>query len=202
MGVPMEPRELRGDLVILEPLKPSHRDELIDAVRDGDLHELWYTNVPSPDGMEAEIQRRLALQESGGMLPFTIRRCSDGVAMGMTTFTNIDRNLPRVEIGSTWLRSSASGTGINADAKLLMLTQAFDEWDCPAVEFRTHALNHQSRAAIERLGASLDGILRSHTRTRNGALRNSCVYSVTAPEWAAVRAGLEARINRRLATGK
>lgn len=126
-------------------------------------------------------------------------RLLDGVVLGMTTYMNIDPILPRMEIGSTWVRSSARGTGTNVDAKLLMLRQAFfDDWECPAIEFRTHWMNAQSRAAIERLGAKLDGILRSHTRTRNGALRDTCVYSITASEWPAVRAGLESRLARHL----
>ena len=112
------------------------------------------------------------------MLPFTIRRLVDGAVMGMTTYLNIDRALPRAEIGATWLRASASGTGVNVDAKLVMLRHAFESWECPAVEFRTHSMNLQSRTAIERLGARLDGILRSHARTRNSALRDTCVYSV------------------------
>ncbi len=192
----IEATELQGLLVRLEPLSPQHGEELSEAVMDGHLHTLWYANVASPDQMRAEIDRRLALQHDGSMLPFIIRRRSDHSVLGMTTFMHIDRSVPRMEIGSTWIRASASGTGANVDAKLLMLRQAFNEWGCPAVEFRTHWMNLQSRAAIERLGAKLDGVLRSHSRTRNGALRDTCVYSITTAEWPAVETGLMARLDR------
>lgn len=186
--------ELRGQLVVLEPLGKHHRPELSAAVQDGDLHLLWYANVPSPEDMASDIERRLALQQSGTMMPFAIRRQEDGLALGMTTYLNVDRVLPRVEIGATWLRASASGSGANVDAKLLMLRQAFEGWGCPAVELRTHSMNHQSRSAIERLGANLDGVLRSHSRTRDGSLRDTAVYSITADEWPGVQARLEARL--------
>ncbi|MGV8847767.1 GNAT family N-acetyltransferase [Tessaracoccus sp.] len=192
----IKPTQLIGELVTLEPLGPQHDNELSKAVVDGHLSTLWYANVPSPEGMGAEIERRLALQDEGSMLPFTIRRRSDESVLGMTTFMHIDRSTPRVEIGSTWIRASASGTGANVDAKLLMLRQAFNVWGCPAVEFRTHWMNLQSKAAIERLGAKLDGVLRSHSRTRDGALRDTCVYSIIDSEWPAVEAGLVARLDR------
>ncbi|MEE1621297.1 GNAT family protein [Zafaria sp. Z1313] len=187
---------LSGELVVLEPLSHAHHDGLVDAARDGGLWRLWYTSVPTPEGMAAEIERRLGLYREGTMLPFTARR-PDGGVLGMTTFMNIDRGLPRVEIGSTWNRASAHGTGTNAESKLLLLTYAFEVLGCPAVEFRTHWMNHQSRAAIERLGAKLDGVLRAHTRMADGSLRDTCVYSVTAGEWEQVRSGLLHRLERR-----
>ena len=153
----IEPVTLRGRLVTLEPLTPGHHDELVEAVRDGEVWNLWYTVVPAPERMRAEIERRLAEQAAGSMLPFVSRRNSDGLVLGMTTYMAIDATLPRVEIGSTWNRASASGTGTNADAKLLLLTHAFEVLGCPAVEFRTHWMNAQSRAAIERLGRSWTG---------------------------------------------
>ena len=192
----LEPVTLPGRLVTLEPLGPGHHDGLVEAVRDGDLWRLWYTAVPTPAGMSTEIDRRLALQEAGSMLPFAARRNSDGALLGMTTFMNIDAALPRVEIGSTWNRASAHGTGTNAESKLLLLAHAFEVLGCPAVELRTHWMNHQSRAAIERLGAKLDGVLRAHTRTADGALRDTCVYSIVAAEWPQVRAGLLHRLGR------
>lgn len=192
----IEPATLRGSLVTLEPLTPEHHDELVDAVRDGEVWNLWYTVVPHPEQMRAEIECRLAEQAAGSMLPFVSRRNSDGLVLGMTTYMAIDASLPRVEIGSTWNRASASGTGTNADAKLLLLTHAFEVLGCPAVEFRTHWMNAQSRAAIERLGAKLDGVLRSHTRMANGSLRDTCVYSIIASEWSQVRSGLEHRLSR------
>ena len=124
------------------------------------------------------------------MLPFTVvDRASDRI-VGMTTFMNIDRAGPRVEIGSTWYAASVRRTALNTEAKLLLLTHAFDHLDCLAVEFRTHAFNQQSRRAIERLGAKLDGVLRSHQRATNGTLRDTYVYSIVAAEWPTVRTHL------------
>ncbi|MFC6617257.1 GNAT family N-acetyltransferase [Deinococcus radiophilus] len=192
----VQPVTLSGSLVHLEPLQPEHHDGLVAAAQDGELWQLWYTSVPEPSGMAAEIERRLHFQETGQMVPFTARRLKDDRIIGMTSLMNIDQALPRVEIGSTWNAASSHGSGTNAESKLLLLTHAFEELGCPAVELRTHWLNAQSRAAIERLGARLDGILRSHTRAKDGTLRDTCVYSIVASEWPAVRSGLEFRLNR------
>jgi RimJ/RimL family protein N-acetyltransferase len=152
--------------------------------------------------MAAEIRRRLALQQQGSMLPFTTRLIDPGTGgpgriIGMTTYMNIDAATPRVEIGSTWNAASAQGSGTNPDSKLLLLRHAFEVLGCPAVEFRTHWLNHQSREAIARLGAKQDGVLRSHSRTSDGNLRDTVVFSILDHEWPAVRAGLEYRLDRR-----
>ena len=189
----VEPVGLTGDVVVLEPLRPGHSDELAAAVSDGRLWELWYTSVPSPEGMRAEIDRRLAEQAAGRMLPFTVRRVG-GPAVGMTTYMNIELDVPRLEIGSTWTAASVQRTAVNPESKLLLLGHAFEALGCLAVEFRTHWHNRQSRAAIERLGAKQDGVLRSHRRMPDGSLRDTVVYSVTAAEWPAVRAGLRARL--------
>ena len=138
--------------------------------------------------MAAELDRRLSLTT---MLPFAIIDIASGKAVGMTTYMNIDAANTRVEIGSTWMRKSAQRTRINTEAKLLMLAHAFDTLGCIAVEFRTHAMNVQSRRAIERLGAKLDGILRNHMVMANGTLRDTAVYSILPHEWPAVRANLE-----------
>ena len=115
----------------------------------------------------------------------------------MTTYLNIDAAGPRVEVGATWYARSVQRTALNTEAKLLLLAHAFDTLGCLAVEFRTHVLNVQSRRAIERLGAKLDGILRSHQRMRNGTIRDTAVYSVVPSEWPAVRAHLEWQLKRR-----
>ena len=197
----LEPLTLTGRNVILEPLAPEHHDGLVDAARDGELWKLWYTSVPAPEGMANEIRRRLDLQEQGSMLPFTTRLIDletggPGRIIGMTTYMNIDAGTPRVEIGSTWNAASVQGTGTNPDSKLLLLRHAFEIIGCPAVEFRTHWLNHQSREAITRLGAKQDGVLRSHSKTRDGVLRDTVVYSILEHEWPMVRAGLEFRLAR------
>lgn len=190
------PVELTGEIVRLEPLSHDHAAGLVEATKDGELWKLWYTSVPTPDGMEAEIDRRLVLQDAGTMIPFVTRDLRSGKVIGMTTYMNIDADLPRVEIGSTWNAESAQGSGTNPESKLLLLAHAFEVWDCPAVEFRTSWHNRQSRAAIEKLGAKLDGVLRQHTRTSDGSLRDTCVYSVVQAEWPQVRASLQFRLDR------
>src|SRR5690606_24015486 len=137
-GMTLEhPGTLVGELVTLEPLSHEHHDGLVEAARDGELWNLWYTSVPQPDGVSAEIDRRLGLQERGEMFAFTSRRNDTGAIIGMTTYMNIDQQTPRVEIGSTWNAASAQGTGTNPESKLMLLRHAFEVWDCPAVEFRT-----------------------------------------------------------------
>ncbi|MFF1831679.1 GNAT family N-acetyltransferase [Paenarthrobacter sp. NPDC058040] len=192
----IEPITLTGKFVTLEPLSTVHHDGLVDAASDGELWKLWYTSVPTPDGMAAEIERRLNLQSKGSMLPFATRLNSTGRLIGMTTYMNIDSVTPRVEIGSTWNAASVHGTGTNPDSKLLLLRHAFETLGCPAVEFRTHWLNQQSRDAIARLGAKQDGVLRNHSRSADGALRDTVVFSILEHEWPAVRNGLEYRLTK------
>lgn len=189
MGWPA-PVRLQGRLGSLEPLSLDHHDELVAAVRDGELWTLWYTAIPSPEHMRAEIQRRLELQARGSMLPFTTR-AANGRVVGMSTYMNIDATHRRLEIGSTWTAASMQRSGFNTECKRLLLGHAFEQLDCIAVEFRTHFFNQQSRRAIERLGAKLDGILRNHQRAANGSLRDTCVYSITQAEWPAVQAHLD-----------
>ncbi|HFQ15812.1 MAG TPA: N-acetyltransferase [Rhodobacteraceae bacterium] len=190
-----EPLTLRGRNVVLEPLSRDHCGDLQKASALGELYRLWYTAVPAPEAMADEIDRRLDLQARGSMLPFAT--ClPDGTAIGMTTYMNIDAANKRLEIGHTWLGRAAQKSPVNTEAKRLMLAHAFDDLDCIAVEFRTHFMNAQSRAAIERLGAKQDGILRAHMRLPDGSLRDTVVYSITAAEWPAVRAGLDWHLAR------
>jgi RimJ/RimL family protein N-acetyltransferase len=190
-----EPVTLQGQHVRLEPLRADHAPALADAVQDGRLWELWYTAVPTPEGMAAEITRRLGLHAAGSMLPFAVLDAS-GTPVGMTTYMNIDNAHQRVEIGSTWYASRVQRSPLNTEAKRLLLAHAFEQLQCIAVEFRTHRFNHQSRRAIERLGAQLDGILRNHQRAGNGTLRDTVVYSITADEWPTVRAHLDFQLSR------
>ena len=129
------------------------------------------------------------------MVPFAILDAA-GRAVGMTTYMNIDHTNQRLEIGSTWYRKSVQRTGLNTECKLLMLRHAFEDLDAIAVEFRTHVINHQSRRAIERVGAKLDGILRAHMKMANGTLRDTAVYSIIAPEWPTVQAHLTHQLTR------
>ena len=184
------PVELSGAHATLRPLSKDHHEGLCQATRDGELWRLWYTAVPSPEGMAAEIERRLSLQASGSMLPFTVFDAQGQVA-GMTTYMNIDAKNRRVEIGSTWYRHAVQRTPLNTQCKRLLLGHAFEQLNCIAVEFRTHRLNNQSRRAIERLGAQLDGILRSHIVSPDGTLRDTAVYSITAAEWPTVKSHLD-----------
>src|SRR6266446_1825202 len=192
----LEPVSLRGADARLEPLSHDQRDGLTEAVKDGELWKLWYTSVPSPDGMAKEIDRRLGLQAAGSMLPFTVFD-ADGKIAGMTTYMNVDAANRRVEIGSTWYAKRVQRSAVNTQCKLLLLTHAFEKLDCIAVEFRTHFFNHQSRRGIERLGAKLDGILRSHQIASNGTLRDTVVYSIIASEWPTVKAHLDYQLNEK-----
>ncbi|MBE0621292.1 MAG: GNAT family N-acetyltransferase [Burkholderiales bacterium] len=185
---------LSGRHAALEPLAFDHHDGLVAAVRDGDLWKLWYTAVPSPEGMREEIERRLALQQAGSMLPFAVRSLTGKKIVGMTTYMNIDAKSRRVEIGSTWYARSVQRTPLNSECKLMLLTHAFETLKCIAVEFRTGFFNFPSRRAIERLGAKQDGILRSHQRYADGSLRDTVVFSVIAQEWPAVKRHLEFKL--------
>ena len=186
----LQPVTLRGSRATLEPLAHSHGDDLIEAVKDGELWRLWYTTIPEPEKMGAEIDRRLALQAKGSMLPFAVIDNLSRKAVGMTTYMNVEPAHRRVEIGSTWYRRSVQRTDLNTHCKLMLLTHAFETLDCIAVEFRTHFFNQQSRRGIERLGAKLDGILRNHQLATNGTLRDTCAYSIIAAEWPTVKAHL------------
>jgi RimJ/RimL family protein N-acetyltransferase len=192
----LEPVTLRGAYARVEPLSPAHHDGLVEAVRDGELSKLWYTAIPSPEGMAKEIDRRLALQAAGTMLPFTVVD-AEGKIAGMTTYMNVDANNRRVEIGSTWYAKRVQRSAINTQCKLLLLGHAFQTLNCIAVEFRTHFFNHQSRRAIERLGAKQDGILRSHQIAPNGTLRDTVVYSIIAAEWPTVQAHLAYQLDQK-----
>jgi len=188
---------LKGEHASLEPLAAAHRDGLIEAVNDGELWKLWYTAIPEPDKMDAEIARRLDLQQKGAMLPFTVKD-ADGRIAGMTTYMNVDAPNRRVEIGSTWYAKRVQRTPLNTQCKLLLLTHAFEKLDCIAVEFRTHFFNQQSRRGIERLGAKQDGILRNHSISPNGTLRDTVVFSIIASEWPTAKAHLTYQLNERV----
>ena len=192
----LEPVSLQGPHARLAPLSQDHCDGLIEAVKDGELWNLWYTFVPRPEEMTKEIDRRLGLQQAGSMLPFAVFD-ADGKIAGMTTYMNVDAANRRVEIGSTWYAKRVQRSALNTQCKLLLLTHAFEKLDCIAVEFRTHFFNHQSRRGIERLGAKLDGILRSHQIASNGTLRDTVVYSIIAGEWPTVKAHLTYQLNEK-----
>ena len=177
----------------LVPLERGHEADLVTAVRDGDVWDTWYAAVPPPDGMAREIAWRLELQEEGRMVPFTVLDAA-GRIVGMTSYMNVEPAHRRLEIGHTWYAASAQRTALNTEAKLLLLTAAFDKYDCISVGFRTAYFNFRSRAAIERLGAKYEGTWRSHLILPDGTIRDTCYYSIIAAEWPAVRRNLTWRL--------
>lgn len=191
----VQPVTLTGQHATLAPLSADQLPGLRDAAADGELYRLWYTSVPTPEGMAAEIERRLGLQAQDSMQPFTVLD-ADGRVAGMTTYMNIDGKNRRVEIGSTWYAKRVQRTALNTECKLMLLRHAFETLDCIAVEFRTHWMNHQSRAAIARLGAKQDGVLRNHLRMPDGSFRDTVVFSIIASEWPTVRAHLQYQLER------
>ena len=190
-----EPLTLSGKHATLIPLDRSHAAALSEAVRDGELWKLWFTSIPSPENMAAEIDRRLGLQAQGSMLPFTVLDASR-TPVGMTTYMNIDAVHKRVEIGSTWYARRVQRTPLNTECKLMLLTHAFEKLDCIAVEFRTHWFNHASRTAIARLGAKQDGVLRNHQVDRDGVKRDTVVFSILDSEWPGVRRHLRYQLEK------
>ena len=188
------PATLENTHVRLEPLSPDHAAELATAAVG--LEDAWYTSVPRPDAVGTDIAQRLAWRDEGHMNPWAVRRLDTGAAVGMTSFCNIDQPNRHVEIGHTWIAREAQRTAVNTASKLLLLAHAFERCDAIAVEFRTHWHNRQSRAAIERLGARQDGVLRNHRIGPDGSLRDTVVYSILPHEWPGVRRHLQARLDR------
>lgn len=185
---------LEGRFVRLERLGAEHAEALQAASADGEIWRKWTTHIPKPDGVAAEIARRRFLQDEQRFAPWAVCSTITGQAVGMTSYLNIDVPNRRLEIGTTWLGLVAQRTPVNTESKLLLLTRAFEDLDCIAVEFRTHWHNYQSRAAIARLGAKQDGVLRSHQFGADGTLRDTVVFSITAAEWPTVRHGLRQRL--------
>nr|WP_208382512.1 GNAT family protein [Microbacterium ulmi] len=189
-----EPVVLENAHVLLEPLSVDHAAGL--AAATAGLEHAWYTSVPTPTTVAADIAQRLAWRDAGAMNPWAIRDLETGGVVGETTFCNIDQPNRHVEIGHTWISVEAQRTAVNTASKLLLLTHAFEECDAVAVEFRTHWHNRQSRAAIARLGAKQDGVLRNHRIGPDGSLRDTVVFSLLPHEWPAARRGLEERLAR------
>jgi RimJ/RimL family protein N-acetyltransferase len=180
--------------VALEPLAREHIPEIADVAADGELGSLWFTHAPKADAVEQWVDMRLASQNPDEGLTFMVRGL-EGALIGSSSYLNVDAANRRLEIGNTWYVASARRSGVNAETKLLMLGHAFDELSCVAVEFRTHFFNFTSRAAIERLGAKLDGVLRSHQVLADGSRRDTVVYSILDIEWPAVRNNLRYRLD-------
>lgn len=186
---------LTGRHVRLEPLRIDHADALRAAADDGALWTLPYTTVPGPDADETERYIDIALAEraAGHALPFAVFDAS-GVVVGTTRFYDIDRGVPLLKIGYTWYAQRVQRTGLNTEAKLLLIDHAFMEWGCKVVVLETSHENFRSQAAILRLGAKRDGVLRSNKRHHDGTLRDTHVFSILGNEWAELRSGLELKL--------
>lgn len=189
----LEPVELKGQIVTLDPLDISHAGPLKAAVMDGEFWKLWYANVPSPDQMESYVIRAVENAEKGN-IAFAVRLNHTNRIVGATRFYNVDESNKRPMLGYTWYAKSACKTSVNTECKLLLLQHVFEQKEAIAVEFRTHYFNHVSRAAIERLGAKQDGVLRSHQIMRDGSIRDTVVYSILKHEWPAVKNNLVSKL--------
>ena len=194
-AVKISPIVIEGQHVRLEPLTHAHTKSLIAAAGDGELWKSDVTVVPSADTIHKYIEEALRGLERGTELPFAIASKATGDVVGTTRFYEITPADRRVAIGYTWLARSAQRTLVNTETKLLLLQHAFDHWRCVRVEFITDVRNEQSRAAILRLGAKQEGILRNHMIMPSGRIRDSVFFSVIADEWPEVRANLEAKLN-------
>ena len=192
----IEPVLLEGNFARIVPLAENDIAGIAEAAADGKLWELWYTSVPTPEKTGDWVRAALKQRDETGAMPFTIRDPRTDRIIGCTRYFNTSADNRRLEIGHTFYRASLQRSGANTEAKLLLLAHAFERLHCLGVEFRTHYLNVTSRRAIERLGGRLDGILRHHMVMPDGSLRDTCVYSIIAPEWPAVRNNLQFRLSR------
>ena len=191
-----EPVTLSGQLVRLEPLTSGHTLALINAARHPDLFRWFPMRLDTPDAMQVFVETALDEQQRGVSLPFATIEPRSGQVIGATRFMNLDRGHLRVEIGSTWLGRTWQRTGINREAKLLMLTHAFEDWQVRRVEFKTHHNNTQSRTALAQLGASEEGTLRKHMVMPDGSARHSVYFSILDEEWAGVKKSIESSLAR------
>ncbi|WP_047336204.1 GNAT family N-acetyltransferase [Pseudomonas protegens] len=187
---------LEGPRIILRPLQRSDADALINAARDGELWNLPFTVVPSPDTVERYLDVALEGRDAGSVLPFAIVLRSTGEVIGCTRFWKIDRHNRKLEIGSTWIASRWQRSFVNTEAKYLMLCHAFDDMNCVRVQFTTDEINQTSRAAILRLGAQQEGIVRHERIMPDGRKRNSVRFSIIDDEWPAVRQRLQQRLSQ------
>ena len=188
---------IEGDLVVLKPLNLDYITELTEAVKDGELWDLWYTSAPKLEEVTEYIQKAQKEFELEKSLPFVIIRKEDNKVVGTTRFMNADSKNKRLEIGTTWYSKSVQRTGINTECKYLLLKHAFENLECIAVEFRTHFHNNQSRNAITRLGAKQDGILRNHSIDKTGNLRDTVVFSIINNEWKTVKQSLKFKMKKK-----
>jgi len=184
---------LQGKHVRMEPLLAEHADDLRAALAGDALAELWYTNVPRVADVDSWLAEVLAGQAQGKWLAFVVRD-ADGAIVGSTRYYDLEAGVPRISIGYTWYAPRVQRTGLNSEAKLLLLGHAFDTLGCISVVLETSWFNHRSRTAIARLGAHQDGVLRNHRRHADGTVRDTVIFSILDTEWPAVRSNLLARL--------
>lgn len=185
---------LSGRHVSLEPLQAVHVPGLQRAVEGTGLDQLWFTQVPSPSGVADYVDAALQARAEGKVLPMVIRDAA-GEIVGTTRYYALDASVPKLSIGYTWYAPRVQRSGVNTEAKLLLLRHAFETLGCLAVVFETSWFNHASRTAIARLGAKQDGVLRNHTRHPDGTPRDTVVFSIIDTEWAAVKRHLQFRLD-------
>ena len=185
---------LGGHRVVLAPLDAAHAPALCELARSSGLHEAWYTNVPAPNAVERYIDKALQQQALGKALPFVVLD-PDGQVVGSTRFYDLEPAVPTAKIGYTWYAPRVQRTGLNTEAKLMLLEHAFEALGCVAVFFETSWFIHASRTAIARLGAKQDGVLRNHKRHADGSLRDTVVFSLLDNEWPAARRHLQFKLD-------
>jgi RimJ/RimL family protein N-acetyltransferase len=195
----VDPVALAGRHVLLQPMARERAEAIAAALgaaaADGNLWESKVTTIPRSEGMRAYVDQALQELDAGLSMPFSTVDRASGTVVGSTRYMNIEAPHRRLEIGTTWIGKSFQRTVINTEAKYLMLKHAFETLRCIAVDLRTHEKNLQSRAAIERIGARLDGLLRNHRIMPDGSLRNTATYSIIDTEWPQVKTRLEARLS-------
>lgn len=192
----IQPVTLKGKLVTLVPMNRDQKDDILAAIADGNLSDLWFTSIPSQSTIDSYFETAEAEQHQGLSAPFVVIENATGKLIGATRYCNIEAAHRRLEIGYTWYSKSYQRTGVNTECKLLLLAHAFQTMHAIAVEFRTNWHNQPSRQAIERLGAKQDGILRNHRLSADGLIRDTVVFSIIAGEWPSVKKGLEFKIKR------
>jgi RimJ/RimL family protein N-acetyltransferase len=193
---PVTPVTLAADPVLLVPLTPDHVPGLQAAAADGELWNLRFTSVPRPDETTTYVEAALKGQADGHRLPFAVLDAQSGEVLGSTSYHDIVPGLSRLEIGYTWYAQRVQRSAVNTTAKLLLLTHAFETLGAKLVGWRTDNFNHASQRAIERLGARRDGVLRHHALRRDGTVRDTVMYSLTAGEWPEVKAHLHWQLTR------
>ncbi|HVL75602.1 MAG TPA: GNAT family protein [Noviherbaspirillum sp.] len=196
--ISLEPVTLEFNGIRLEPMTRAHAVNLAVAASDGALWNIRVTSVPKPDETAAYVNNALSMLDAGTRLPFVVRELSGGKIIGSTSYHDILREVDRVEIGYTWYAQSWQRTHVNTSCKLMLLRHAFETLGCKVVGFRTDNFNLASQRAIERLGARRDGVIRHHALRRDGTVRDTVMYSITAGEWPEIEAHLKDKLAQRV----